>query len=83
MLRALQSEIKTKASILERQGYVYTAKWCRYVSENLVNYANISELTNDLDDRIRTFKDEFLSRTDFGNRELRLKCLAVVQAILE
>ena len=72
-----------KANILEKQGYVYTAKWCRHISENLSDYADISELSNNLTDLIKTFKDEFLARTDFGNRDLRFKCLAVVQGILE
>jgi hypothetical protein len=83
MLKGLQVDIQNKAKVLENHGYVFTAKWCKHISSNLYEYCNIEELSNDLTNLSDSFKDEFLSKTDFGNRELRLKCLTIVQGILE
>lgn len=84
MWRTLQDEIQAKATLLTEQGYVFTAKWCNRIRQNLNSYVKEPrELDLDVRDLLSTFENEYLNRTDFGNRDLRRRCLKTIQGIFE
>lgn len=80
----LQEEIRQKAELLRSFGYENTGKWCEHILRNLSQYTKSPQmLRKDCDDLFSAFKQEFLGRTDLGDRKLREKYLTIVQALLE
>jgi hypothetical protein len=80
----LPEEMREKAKLLKDNGYGYTGKWCEHICKNLHQYAKHPQMLKaDFDDLFSTFKQEYLSRIDLGDRNLREKYLSIVQILLE
>lgn len=80
----LEEEMLAKARALSDNGYVNTGKWCEHICSNLSQYAKVPQsFDKDVVDLFLAFEHEFLSRTDFGSRELREQHLRIVQMSLE
>lgn len=84
MWASLEEEMLQKAQTLLEYGYVSTSKWCEHICKNIGQYTRFPQMfNNDIEDLVQTFKHEYLSRTDFGNRKLREAYLEIVQKSLE
>jgi hypothetical protein len=80
----LEEEILVKARVLRDNGYINTSKWCEHICKNLSQYVKVTQLFDkDVLDLFLAFEHEFLSRTDFGSRELRERYIRIVQISLE
>lgn len=80
---SLQEEILAKAKLLKENGYTSTGKWCKHIHKNLNQYSSRQELEMDVKDLFVAFTNEYIYRTDLGNKELREEYLHIVQVLLE
>jgi ribosomal protein S17 len=84
MWRNLEEELKAKTKLLAETGYPNTVKWLNRILKNKDNYRkHPEEFKLDYGDMVKAFEIEFLSRTDYGVREIRKNCLQSIQMIFE